>query len=402
MVRVAFIHPDLGIGGAERLVVDAALALKSKNHDVSLFTAHHNPSHCFAETKDGTLSVTSVGDWLPRHFCHRGYAFWAYVRMIYVAVYMVYFSESTFDVIFCDQISACIPVLRRSGARVLYYCHFPDQLLQTERKSWAKKLYRRPLDWLEEKTTGMADVVLVNSLFTAQVFKTTFCSLVKVQPSLLYPSLNFSFFDQPPEDLKDVIPPRAEFVFLSINRYERKKNLQLALKAFSALQKRLKEPLLSQAHLVMAGGYDERVVENKVHYMELRALAQKQGIEENVTFVRSFTDKEKVALLDSCLALLYTPSGEHFGICPLEGMYAGKPVIAVSSGGPLETIVDGKTGFLCDPTPDAFAEKMFQLVSHPDMAKQMGTTGKQHVVYKFSFEAFTEKLNSFVVSGQKS
>ena len=42
MVRVAFLHPDLGIGGAERLVVDAALALKSRGHEVTFVTAHHD------------------------------------------------------------------------------------------------------------------------------------------------------------------------------------------------------------------------------------------------------------------------------------------------------------------------------------------------------------------------
>ena len=30
MVRVVFLHPDLGIGGAERLIVDCSLALQSK------------------------------------------------------------------------------------------------------------------------------------------------------------------------------------------------------------------------------------------------------------------------------------------------------------------------------------------------------------------------------------
>jgi len=32
-----------------------------------------------------------------------------------------------------------------------------------------KSLYRIPIDWIEEKTTGMADVVLVNSKFTGNV-----------------------------------------------------------------------------------------------------------------------------------------------------------------------------------------------------------------------------------------
>ena len=66
MVKVLFLHPDLGIGGAERLVVDAGLALRTKNHDVHFVTCHHDPDHCFEETRDGSLQVTSVGDWLPR------------------------------------------------------------------------------------------------------------------------------------------------------------------------------------------------------------------------------------------------------------------------------------------------------------------------------------------------
>ena len=66
MVRVVFLHPDLGIGGAERLVVDAALALRDKNHEVHIVTCHHDDSHCFEETRNGSLQVTSVGDWLPR------------------------------------------------------------------------------------------------------------------------------------------------------------------------------------------------------------------------------------------------------------------------------------------------------------------------------------------------
>ena len=64
--RVVFLHPDLGIGGAERLVVDAAVALQSKGHSVRMVTAHHDPTHCFEETRDGTLDVSCIGDWLPR------------------------------------------------------------------------------------------------------------------------------------------------------------------------------------------------------------------------------------------------------------------------------------------------------------------------------------------------
>ena len=40
-----------------------ALALVSKGHTVHMFTSHHDPSHCFKETRDGTLNVTVYGDW---------------------------------------------------------------------------------------------------------------------------------------------------------------------------------------------------------------------------------------------------------------------------------------------------------------------------------------------------
>jgi hypothetical protein len=51
--RIAFVHPDLGIGGAERLVVDAAVGLQNLGHDVEIFTSWHDRNHCFEPTRDG-------------------------------------------------------------------------------------------------------------------------------------------------------------------------------------------------------------------------------------------------------------------------------------------------------------------------------------------------------------
>ncbi|KAF8128270.1 hypothetical protein EV363DRAFT_1452000 [Boletus edulis] len=51
-LRIAFVHPDLGIDGAERLVVDAALGLQALGHTVDIYTSHHDPNHCFDETRD--------------------------------------------------------------------------------------------------------------------------------------------------------------------------------------------------------------------------------------------------------------------------------------------------------------------------------------------------------------
>lgn len=112
--------------------------------------------------------------------------------------------------------------------------------------------------------TGMADTVLVNSNFTAETFVSTFTSLRSNRPRVLYPSLNFSSFDTPvaaEETTKDLLPPTAKFVFLSINRYERKKNLNLALEAFDWLRNIISDKEWKNVHLIMAGEFlDNRYV----------------------------------------------------------------------------------------------------------------------------------------------
>ncbi|XP_015266876.1 PREDICTED: alpha-1,3/1,6-mannosyltransferase ALG2 [Gekko japonicus] len=393
---VFFLHPDLGLGGAERLVVDAALALRARGCRVQIWTPRYDPARCFSETRQ--LEVRTAGSWLPRSILGRGHALCAALRMIVLALHVLLLSGEEFDVFVCDQVSACIPVLRlaRTRKKVLFYCHFPDQLL-TKRESFMKSLYRVPLDWLEEYTTGMADCILVNSRFTATIFKETFKSLSHIDPDVLYPSLNIATFDTVnPADVASIVPNRKTFLFLSINRYERKKNLMLALEALHDLRGRLNAQEWKEVHLVLAGGYDKAVKENMEYYEELKLAAKKLNIGEQVTFLRSFSDEQKVTLLSNCTCVLYTPSNEHFGIVPLEAMYMRCPVIAVNSGGPLESVVNTVTGFLCDPLPNQFAEAMERFVRDPALKRTMGAAGKARVVEKFSSEAFGDELYQYV------
>jgi len=53
--NIVFFHPDLGIGGAERLIIDAAVGLQKRGHKVTIFTCHCDPQHCFDEARDGKL-----------------------------------------------------------------------------------------------------------------------------------------------------------------------------------------------------------------------------------------------------------------------------------------------------------------------------------------------------------
>ena len=44
----------------------------------------------------------------------------------------------------------------------------------------------------------------------------------------------------------------------------------------------------ADVHLVMAGGYDTRVVENVEYFEELQAIVAEHGLEGHITFLRSF------------------------------------------------------------------------------------------------------------------
>ena len=54
-MKIFVLHLDLGIGGAERLIVDLSLCILNLGHKLKIFTSHHDPKHCFEETKSGKL-----------------------------------------------------------------------------------------------------------------------------------------------------------------------------------------------------------------------------------------------------------------------------------------------------------------------------------------------------------
>jgi alpha-1,3/alpha-1,6-mannosyltransferase len=400
LLYIGFLHPDLGLGGAERLVVDAALHLQAVGHRVTIFTAHHDRVHCFEETRNGSLDIRVYGDFLPSHVGQRLRAPCAITRLAYLTGAMALSGERC-DVIFCDLVAHTMPLLKCfSRAKVLFYCHFPDQLLMP-RHHWLYRLYRAPIDRLEAVGTGMADRVLVNSRFTAAIFRQTFPHLHAMPLEVLYPGVDCARYAFCPADYgstpgQDIGGDPQEVLILSINRYERKKNLGLVIKALALLRERLSSATFAHLRLVIAGGYDDRLQDNRETLLDLQALVQQRRLAEHVVFMRSCTEAERLALLARCHCVVYTPANEHFGFVPVEAMAAGRPVVAVASGGPLETVRHEHTGLLCPPTPQAFAEALARLLMDPVAAARMGQAGRRHVAKHFSQAAFGTRLEAIV------
>lgn len=115
-----------------------------------------------------------------------------------------------------------------------------------------------------------------------------------------------------------------------------------------------------------------------------------------VLFLLSVPTQLKSTLLKTARLLVYTPSNEHFGIVPLEAMLAGVPVLAANSGGPLETVVDGETGWLRPVKKvEEWTEVIQQvlLIMADDALLKMGQAGKERVKKEFSETRMAQRLD---------
>lgn len=135
-----------------------------------------------------------------------------------------------------------------------------------------------------------------------------------------------------------------------------------------------------------------------IHDEYIFRLVEDLDLSEKVLFLPSIDLVQKELLLRNATCILYTPENEHFGIVPLEAMKFRKPVIACRSGGPLETVIHGVTGFLCTGTPESFANAMETLAARPEYAKRLGEAAARHFQDNFSSDVFCTHVRELVNS----
>lgn len=396
--RLTFIHLDLGIGGAEQLVLQLAHASKAAGcANLELWTTRCDANHCFASLRPGTGALHSslrvYGKWIPAELWGKGRALCSTLRLWYLTLRWIvqnYAASSDGDnqIVVLDVLPTPLPLLTTlTAANVLFYCHFPDQLLTRSGNNTittTRQVYRQWLNWMENSTMPFADTICVNSKFTQSVVQETFGSLQNRELPVLYPALDTSSLDSDATTRIQKNPNPKLRPIVSLNRYERKKNLDLLLQAAQWI--RQENPNMDLPPIIIAGGYDIQNVENVEYRAELAQLVQEYNLQDYVTFQQSISDAQRQELLRTALCVVYTPSNEHFGIVPLEAMYCQTPVLAVNSGGPTESVIDGTTGFLRPPAASAFGQALQQWIQNPDLAVQMGQAGRQHVQRKFGFD----------------
>lgn len=110
--------------------------------------------------------------------------------------------------------------------------------------------------------------------------------------------------------------------FLIISRLEKYKNIDVAIKVFNKLSKRL--------DIIGDGKYRK--------YLE--SISDKRYIK----FYGNIEDESMIKIMNRSKALIF-PGAEDFGLTPIEALACGKPVIALKKDGVLESVLEGKTGY---------------------------------------------------------
>src|SRR5215469_2993628 len=135
---------------------------------------------------------------------------------------------------------------------------------------------------------------------------------------------------------------------------------------------------------------------------KVEAARAKAGGSAKIVWIENMVTKQEAIQLYSHCAVFCCPSVyEPFGIINLEAMACRAPVVASATGGILEVVVDGNTGYLvpfaADPAtsfptePEQFSKdlalRIAELLDDPKRAKAMGEAGRKRVEEHFSWTA---------------
>lgn len=139
--------------------------------------------------------------------------------------------------------------------------------------------------------------------------------------------------------------------------------------------------------------FGEHEYERSLHRM-VRDLA----LEDRVEFL-GFREDVPALLAGVDLLVHASTLGEPFGQVVVEGMAAGKAVIATDGGALPEIVIPGETGLLV-PMGDApaMAEAIAALLSDPARASAMGAAGRERVRERFTIAHTVRKLEGIYES----
>ncbi len=151
------------------------------------------------------------------------------------------------------------------------------------------------------------------------------------------------------------------------------KGVDVLLRAFESVTREL-----PAARLLIAGDGPAR--------QALEALARSLGVEERVSFLGRLP-RERLEQSLSTVWAQVVPSrwAEPFGLVAAEAMMRGTAVVASDTGGLVDIVDAGRTGYLVPPgDATALADKLLELLSDRAKTEAMGDAGRVRALARFT------------------
>jgi glycosyltransferase involved in cell wall biosynthesis len=285
---------------------------------------------------------------------------------------------------------------RARGARVLY----ANSQKAFVAGALASIVARRPLIWhlrdllTPEHFSGAmrkltitlanrcADHVIANSSATADAFR---AAGGKVPVTVVHSCIDAAQFDAAPATLPASVLSTGPVLGV-FSRLAGWKGQHVVIEALAALPK---------YQLVLVG---DALFGEEAYAAQLRDLAQERGVADRVHFLGFRHDSP--ALMRAIDVVIHSStSPEPFGRVIVEGMLAGKPVIATAAGGALEIIDNGVNGLLVPPgDAAALVAAIRKLADVPDYARSLAEKGRRHAVTEFGLEAANARVRAIIDS----
>ena len=223
-----------------------------------------------------------------------------------------HFDLRGYDLVVSSESGPAKGVLTAADTRHICYCHTPMRYLwdlyPAYRQEWTRSRLKRAamaplahyLRMWDYASAARVDEFVANSAHVQRRIMKTY----RRDATVIHPPVDVeSFYSNPSEEY-----------YLIISELVRYKQIDYAVRAFTATGRRL---------LVIGDGPE---------YRNLREMAG-----GSVEFCGRVPDEQLREILSRCRALIM-PGEEDFGITPVEALASGKPVIALGRGGVLESV----------------------------------------------------------------
>ncbi|MFB0560972.1 MAG: glycosyltransferase [Candidatus Lokiarchaeia archaeon] len=172
--------------------------------------------------------------------------------------------------------------------------------------------------------------------------------------------------------------PRDKPLITQISRFDKWKDPEGVLDVFKLVKKKV------DCRLVLCGSMASDDPEGMKIYEKVRRKAKNLVKDEDVIFVTVENNILVNALQRSSDVIIQKSKREGFGLTVTEALWKGTPVVASSVGGICLQIIDGENGYLVEPNDNkGFADRIIQLLQHPDLAEEMGKRGKEFIRNNF-------------------